>query len=413
MAREAAPRRRVLVETLAGILEGIAVDREISAAELAGLQDWLDEHADALRARPFARLRVKVQAAIEATREGRRLSPEHHAQLLDDCHAFVHKHGARHPTAREAFSRLQGMALGILADGRLDDEEIIELRAWLRRFDRLRTHFVFDAFFSMLDRVLADGVIDESERAQVRELCETFAAAPPKRRLPAGFTEARFDADGRPRPQGAEPRSAQPPPPFPDFPAAGPADFWTLDLETANADPTSVCAVGLARVYKGNIVQAGARLVAPGSRFEARNVRLHGIDASAVSRAAPFEQVWPEIYARCFAGGRPALLVAHNASFMLRCLSALMTERQLTPPPALSNMLCTLQLSRRVWPTGLKGGYKLESLAESFELTRPAHDPVAGARACAELALRLCAERGVEHPAQVATQVGVELLPIG
>ena len=51
--------------------------------------------------------------------------------------------------------------------------------------------------------------------------------------------------------------------------------------------------------------------------------------------------------------------------------------------------------------------YSLDRLAEEHQLTAPGHDPLAGARACAELALTLCTVRGLDAPARVAAELGV------
>lgn len=90
--------------------------------------------------------------------------------------------------------------------------------------------------------------------------------------------------------------------------------FTAIDFETANSQRGSVCAVGLARVVSGEIVERASWLIKPPSgidHFEPRNVGIHGIRAQDVVTALGWEESLAAIFLFA-AGGR---FVAYNARF--------------------------------------------------------------------------------------------------
>ena len=90
--------------------------------------------------------------------------------------------------------------------------------------------------------------------------------------------------------------------------------FTAIDFETANSQRGSVCAVGLARVVNGEIVERASWLIKPPSgidHFEPRNVGIHGIRAQDVVTARDWETSLASIF-RFADGGR---FVAYNARF--------------------------------------------------------------------------------------------------
>lgn len=90
-------------------------------------------------------------------------------------------------------------------------------------------------------------------------------------------------------------------------------DFVAIDFETANAEPTSICAIGAVKVEGGVVTDRFYRLVKPEPDYYIRRFTecVHGIGPSDTDDAPGFWAVWPEL--RDFIGGRP--LVAHNKRF--------------------------------------------------------------------------------------------------
>jgi len=94
----------------------------------------------------------------------------------------------------------------------------------------------------------------------------------------------------------------------------GGLDFVAIDLETANAHRSSVCAVGIAVVEDGQIVQRVSWLVRPTpphDHFDSVNVFMHGITSDMVADAPTFHEVLPLLLG--YIDGR--VVVAHSAAF--------------------------------------------------------------------------------------------------
>jgi DNA polymerase-3 subunit epsilon len=68
-------------------------------------------------------------------------------------------------------------------------------------------------------------------------------------------------------------------------------DFVALDVETANADPRSICQIGVAVFKDGELVETWDSLINPKSHFDFMNISIHGIDESHVMNAPTIQQV--------------------------------------------------------------------------------------------------------------------------
>jgi DNA polymerase-3 subunit epsilon len=79
-----------------------------------------------------------------------------------------------------------------------------------------------------------------------------------------------------------------------------PSSFLALDVETANANISSICQSAVVRFEVGKAVNIWHSLVNPGEPFAALNVAIHGIDAGTVQDAPDFPGVM-------FSNIRPAL----------------------------------------------------------------------------------------------------------
>lgn len=163
-------------------------------------------------------------------------------------------------------------------------------------------------------------------------------------------------------------------------------DFVALDFETANRSHASACAVGGVRVRDGLVVGEFFTLVRPPDwldEFEPGNVRVHGITMADVESAPSWRDIYGEL--RAFIGND--VVVGHNAAFDMSVLMNTCGAHDIDLP--VLHTLCTLRLAR----AGLKiPSYSLPWVAEHLQL--PAfdhHDPLADARASAEVLVALAA----------------------
>ena len=162
--------------------------------------------------------------------------------------------------------------------------------------------------------------------------------------------------------------------------------FTTIDFETANQRPQSACSVGLARFdEEGRVIDRFYSLIKPPrgyNYFYARNIEIHGIRPRDVADAPDFAYIWPEIL--YFIG--EDFVVAHNAKFDMGVLTSLLRHYDLEIPPI--RYLCSLQISRRVWPQFRS--HALTSLSEQFNLEYNAHNALDDAINCGKVFVKAC-----------------------
>ena len=91
--------------------------------------------------------------------------------------------------------------------------------------------------------------------------------------------------------------------------AAPAPDFIAVDVETANADPGSICQIGLASFAGGALVDCAVWRVNPRAHFSPHNIAIHGLHAADVRDAPDWPALRPTIAARL--AGRIA--VSHTA----------------------------------------------------------------------------------------------------
>ncbi|MEM1104444.1 MAG: exonuclease domain-containing protein, partial [Pseudomonadota bacterium] len=86
-------------------------------------------------------------------------------------------------------------------------------------------------------------------------------------------------------------------------------DFVALDVETANADVSSICQIGIALFRNSCLVDELSELVNPKTYFDSMNTAIHGIEASDVLGAPSFSDLEP-ILRRCL-GGETVVIHSH------------------------------------------------------------------------------------------------------
>lgn len=155
-------------------------------------------------------------------------------------------------------------------------------------------------------------------------------------------------------------------------------NFTAIDFETANSHKGSACAVGLAKVVKGKVVETKSFLINPptGSSFHPKNIEIHGITPEMVENAPDWENVLSEILN--FANGDA--FVAHNAKFDAQVLREATIAAGVSTPKF--DMFCTLELAREAIESS---DYKLSTLAQKFDIPLNHHEAESDARACAQL----------------------------
>ncbi len=166
--------------------------------------------------------------------------------------------------------------------------------------------------------------------------------------------------------------------------------FVAVDVETANADWSSICQIGAVRMDDGVVTGTLKSLVDPSTYFDPWNVSIHGICKEMV-RGAPR---YPEIAERLsqFVGG---CVVASHTSFDRVALGRV-HEKYGLPCPTWS-WLDTARVSRRAWADRFAAsGYSLERVAASCGIEFRHHDALEDARATGLILVRAMQDAGFD-----------------
>jgi DNA polymerase-3 subunit epsilon len=156
-------------------------------------------------------------------------------------------------------------------------------------------------------------------------------------------------------------------------------EFVAIDFETAVYNPNSAVSVGLVKYRDYQPVDTYYSLIRPPSLYIRPDFTdIHGLTVDDVKDAPAFESLWDSAILP-FIGGLP--LAAHNASFDMGVLNAVLLHYGLEPPKI--SYFCTCHLARRTWPE-LKS-HALTKLARHFDIVYKAHNALDDAMTCGRL----------------------------
>ena len=121
-------------------------------------------------------------------------------------------------------------------------------------------------------------------------------------------------------------------------------DFVAIDFETANSSRTSACAVGVALVRDGRVIDAGSTLINPDAEFSDYNIAVNHIHPADDADAPEFADIWPQL-AELLDG---QTIAAHVASFDIGVVRSSVARDELDGIDATA--VCSWRLSKVVWP---------------------------------------------------------------
>nr|WP_276326591.1 3'-5' exonuclease [Paenibacillus antarcticus] len=171
-------------------------------------------------------------------------------------------------------------------------------------------------------------------------------------------------------------------------------DFVAIDFETANANRSSACSLGLVEVRGGIITSEHVWLIDPEQPFDYRNIQIHGITPTMVSGQPTFHELWPTL--------EPLLqgkqIVAHNASFDMSVLRYCL-DKSLIDYPSFQ-YYCTYLLSKKLLQE--MPSFKLNVIADHYDIPLNHHEALDDARACAKILLKLLEKEQCSDPVQLS-----------
>ncbi|MDR2865127.1 MAG: 3'-5' exonuclease [Spirochaetaceae bacterium] len=159
-------------------------------------------------------------------------------------------------------------------------------------------------------------------------------------------------------------------------------NFVTIDFETAQYSRESACSVGLVKFRKGEEVDSFYSLIRPPELYIRPDFTdIHGLTVEDVKDAPCFDGIW-ESAVLPFIGDLP--LAAHYAAFDMGVLRAVLEYYGLRKPDL--KYFCTLAIARFAWPE--MNSHSLPVLAKNFGIIYNAHNALADARTCGDIAKR-------------------------
>jgi NAD-dependent DNA ligase len=165
------PRLEKSVNSLLGLIEGIAIDSAINQKEISFLNLWLAEHADVRDLHPYNELVPVVQAALA---DGI-LTQDEHDDIVWLCERLRSAEYFDQTTAD--LQRLHAILGGIASDGQVTEDELRGLLAWLQDHEHLKTCWPYDEIDSLIVGVMKDQKIDPEEQALLKTVFSGFTAA--------------------------------------------------------------------------------------------------------------------------------------------------------------------------------------------------------------------------------------------
>jgi DNA polymerase-3 subunit epsilon len=180
--------------------------------------------------------------------------------------------------------------------------------------------------------------------------------------------------------------------------------FASIDFETANYSNASICAAGIAVFEDGALAESPYWLVRPpkghGWFLEEFTENCHGLTRFDVRDAPEFPAIAPEFLARLT---RADIVVAQNAAFDMRKLRGTLQHFGLASPEF--DYVCTMKLSRRVWPDLPSHG--LETLAAHIGHEFQHHHAQADAEAAGRVLLAMMKHKNTASPRELLQITGL------
>ncbi len=161
--------------------------------------------------------------------------------------------------------------------------------------------------------------------------------------------------------------------------------FVVVDVETANADLSSICQIGIAAFRDGGLQDKWESLINPQDDFDPINVSIHGIDEEMVKDAPTWTAAFPAINSLL----RDKIVVSHTPFDRIALTRACERDGVMA---CSCRWLDSARVVRRAWPVFAQSGYGLSNVAAHFGIQYRAHNAFEDARCAGKIMLRAIAE---------------------
>ena len=150
-------------------------------------------------------------------------------------------------------------------------------------------------------------------------------------------------------------------------------DFIALDVETANADYSSICQIGIAIFNDGKVIKEFKTLINPEDYFDPFNISIHGISKKDVVNAPTFDEIYEELK-----GVLENKIVIHHMPFDRIAINRVCDCYELEHIKP--KWLDSAKIVKRTWTEFAHKGYGLSSIADYLKLEFEHHDALEDAK---------------------------------
>jgi DNA polymerase III subunit epsilon len=159
--------------------------------------------------------------------------------------------------------------------------------------------------------------------------------------------------------------------------------FLALDVETANADYSSICQIGIVQIENGEIINKWSTLVNPEAYFDPFNISIHGISEEDVKDAPTFDKIYSELNTRI-----SDQIIVHHMPFDRIAINRVCMGYNLNIINA--RWLDSAKIARRTWEQFAYRGYGLANIADFLQISFEHHDALEDALTAAKVVLYAC-----------------------
>lgn len=150
-------------------------------------------------------------------------------------------------------------------------------------------------------------------------------------------------------------------------------NFLSIDVETANADLSSICKIGIVFFENGKVVRKWESLINPETDFDDMNIFIHGINEKDIQNAPIFSDIYNE-----FASMINNKIVTHHTSFDKTAITKAIDKYNLNQINPI--WIDTARVARRTWQEFSHKGYGLKNMSKVLKIDFKHHDPLEDAR---------------------------------
>jgi DNA polymerase-3 subunit epsilon len=166
-------------------------------------------------------------------------------------------------------------------------------------------------------------------------------------------------------------------------------NFVAVDVETANADLSTICQIGVASFENGQIRAEWSSLIDPEDYFDDINISIHGIDPSMVKGKPKLPDI-AEVLRRLL---KDEITVSHT-HFDRISLEQAFTKYGI--PLLETSWLDSARVARRTWKECAWKGYGLGKVCKKIGYEYKAHDALEDAKAAGHVILAAISETGLD-----------------